>query len=160
MTTPVNSEHISTIREFQSAAPVNVMGLAEKLGLSVWSQSLENHIQGKICRDEKYGGTSGYSIIVSDKEDSPKQRFTIAHEIAHYLLHRDKIGDGLTDDALYNSGLSTLEEVQANRMAGEILMPFILIEKAIKEGFKSLEDISSCLGVSRQALANRLQIPD
>jgi predicted transcriptional regulator len=159
MTMTATNEAASVIREFQSAAPVDVMALAMKLGLSVWSQPLEDHIQGKIIRDEKHGGPKKYSIIVNSKEDALKQRFTIAHEIGHFILHEEKIGDGLTDDALYNSGLSTLEEVQANRMAGEILMPFTLIETAIKSGLRSLDDISAYLDVSKQALANRLQIP-
>ena len=29
---------------------------------------------------------------------------TAAHELGHYVYHRDRIGDGIYDDAAYRSG--------------------------------------------------------
>ncbi|MDP9139968.1 MAG: ImmA/IrrE family metallo-endopeptidase, partial [Pseudomonadota bacterium] len=66
-----------------------------------------------------------------NRHDPPKrQRFTVAHEIAHFLLHRDDIGDGISDDVLYRSNLSDKREQQANRLAADILMPATLIANA------------------------------
>jgi Zn-dependent peptidase ImmA (M78 family) len=30
-----------------------------------------------------------------------RQRFTLAHEIAHYVLHRDLVENGIVDDTMY-----------------------------------------------------------
>ncbi|HEY0522277.1 MAG TPA: ImmA/IrrE family metallo-endopeptidase, partial [Stellaceae bacterium] len=57
--------------------------------------------------------------------------FTLAHEIAHFILHRDLIEDGVSDDTMYRSKeLSGYHEVQANRMAADILMPVMLVKRA------------------------------
>ncbi len=59
--------------------------------------------------------------------------FTIAHEIAHYILHRELIGDGIVDDILYRSGLSDHLEAQANRLAADLIMPWPSLHKRIQE---------------------------
>ncbi|MBL8175276.1 MAG: ImmA/IrrE family metallo-endopeptidase [Bryobacterales bacterium] len=84
---------------------------------------MPDKISGKIFFDPLNGGHSGYSIVVNRKDPFARKRFTVAHEIAHFILHRERIGNSLTDDALYRSGLTTREEAQANRLAAEILMP-------------------------------------
>jgi predicted transcriptional regulator len=155
----LNQHDAAIIEKFQERPPVNVVGLAAAFGLKVYHDDLKAGVSGKIIKDPAHGGTSGYSIIINSNEAVNRQRFTIAHEIGHYLLHRDRIGDGLTDDALYRSGLSTLEEVRANRLAADILMPFALIENAIKDGKKSVEDLASVFRVSTQAMSVRLEIP-
>ena len=148
-----------TIQRFQKSAPINVVGLAAAFGLKVYHDDLEARVSGKIIKERAHGGSSGYSIVINSNEAPNRQRFTIAHEIGHFLLHRERIGDGLVDDPLYRSGLSTFEEVRANRLAADILMPFDLLEKAIKDGKKSVQDLASLFRVSTQAMSVRLEIP-
>jgi hypothetical protein len=147
------------IEEFQDSAPVDVIGLATRLGLNVWEDVLPNDISGKISLDLANGGTSTYSIIVQMSQASNRKRFTIAHEIAHFILHRNLIGDGVSDDALYRSKLSSTVEAQANRLAADILMPFALISELQAQGITDLSDLASELQVSQQALKIRLGIP-
>ncbi|HCM3005245.1 TPA: ImmA/IrrE family metallo-endopeptidase, partial [Klebsiella pneumoniae] len=93
-----------------------------------------------------------------------RQRFTLAHEIAHFLLHRDRIGDGITDDILYRSKLSDFMEVQANRLAADILMPGHLLEKKLLEltqtvelrDEQKIERLAEVAGVSTTAIKIRL----
>lgn len=144
------------VRSFQTKAPVDVVRLAESFGLKVWERDLPNGVAGQIIFDRKNGGTSGYSIIVAKDPSAQRKRFTVAHEIAHYLLHKTLIGDGLTDNALYHSGLSTLQEVQANKLAADILMPFDLIEQEMRAGATSLDELAKRFDVTRQAIAVRL----
>ena len=154
----LNSQDALTIERFQASAPVNVVGIANAFGINVYHDELPEGISGKIIRDSEHGGSSGFSIIVNESEPFHRKRFTIAHEIAHFLLHRNRIGDGLTDDALYRSGLSTVAEVRANKLAADILMPYALIEKAVKDGAKSVEELAARFKVSQQAMKVRLEI--
>jgi predicted transcriptional regulator len=142
-----------------SKAPVDVVAYAESLGLKVWEQILPDGISGEIRRDLKHGGGAGYSILVNAREARTRKRFTVAHEIAHFLLHRDQIGDGLSDNSLYRSGLTTLAEVQANKRAAEILMPISLIEKEIKAGVVTIAQLAHRFDVSEQAMSIRLGVP-
>ena len=120
--------YVDLIKKSQSSAPVNVIGLANDMGIKVWTSiSLSDEISGKLFKDTKLAGDSGYAIIVNGKHVEGRQRFTIAHEVAHFVLHRSEVGDGIVEDAFYRSSLSSAQEVEANRLAAEILMPYALI---------------------------------
>ncbi|MGC9998957.1 MAG: ImmA/IrrE family metallo-endopeptidase [Bryobacteraceae bacterium] len=148
------------VQRFQQTPPVNVSGLARALGLRVWlSRKLPDGISGVLKRDKKNGGESGYSIIVRKSDSFERQRFTVAHEISHFLLHRDSIGMELADNALYRSGLSTLKEAEANRLAAEILMPRNLIDWCVPRcGSSDPKALASALKVSEAAMKIRLGI--
>jgi IrrE N-terminal-like domain len=148
------------IEKYQSAAPVNVVGIANDLGINVWEkESLIPPVSGMICPDPINGGKSGFSIIVRKSDSLERKRFTVAHEIAHFILHRDKASDGITDDAMYRSGLSSKEETEANRLAADILMPYTLVQNLVNEGFKTVPELAEKLGVSKTAMSIRLNIP-
>ena len=140
----------------QQQAPVDVAGIARDMGLRVWEMQLPSGISGKIFKDPLNGGDSGYSIGINSSEGFLRKRFTVAHEIAHFVLHRDKIGDELSDDAMYRSGLSTREEVAANRLAADILMPAPLIIKMKSQGCDDESKMAAALQVSEAAMHIRL----
>lgn len=146
------------IERFQGSAPVNVVGLAESLGLKVYESDsrLPTEASGMILKDLVNGGTEGYSIIVRASEPYVRKRFTLAHEIAHFILHRDKIGASLSDDRLYRSGLTNREEIQANQLAADILMPWALIEKYRQRCIGSVALLASEFKVSEAAMRIRL----
>jgi hypothetical protein len=149
------------IAKYQKSAPVDVIGIARELGLNVWEmQSLPSSVSGKIFHDPLNGGPSGFSIAVNASENPLRKRFTIAHEIAHFILHRDFLEkDDLVDDAMYRSGLSSAEETQANRLAAQILMPFPLIQALVDSGVKDVATLANLFQVSQPAMKIRLGIP-
>jgi hypothetical protein len=113
------------IEGYQQAAPVDLSGLAKALGVPVRAATLDPGKSGEIRPD----GNGGY-IIKVNRHDSPgRQRFTVAHELAHFLLHRHLIGAGISDDALYRSGQSDRVEAEANRLAADIVMPSTLVRQ-------------------------------
>jgi Zn-dependent peptidase ImmA (M78 family) len=135
--------------------PMNVVGLANQLGIRVYDAAWPNNISGKIQKDREKGGSSGFAIFVNKEHPATRKRFTIAHEIAHYVLHEDQIGDGVFDDALYRSGLSNKTEQQANGLAADILMPWIQLNKHID---KSLPELAAMFNVSEEAMKHRLAV--
>ena len=147
----------ATIRRHQDNAPVSVGALARALGLGVISATLKPGISGEILpsAEEK----SGYRIRVNRHDVRERQRFTVSHEIAHFLLHREEIGDGVSDTTLYRSAFSDSLEHQANRLAAEILMPWHLIDKELEEGTVDPEELAQRMGVSETAIKIRLDIP-
>ena len=106
------------------------------------------------------GGFSGFSIAVNAGDAYTRKRFTIAHEIAHFILHRDSLeSGGLTDDSMYRSGLSSAAEAAANRLAADILMPRSLIGALVKSGIRDPESLANQFQVSLPAMQIRLGIP-
>lgn len=139
------------IDRFQREYPVPMRPMASALGLIVREQNLPDNISGKIEKDWK----GDYVITVNLNHSETRKRFTIAHEIAHYVLHRDLIGEtGITDNALYRDGrIGDIRERQANRYAATLLMPKTLVQKAWKEGVRSSASLASRFEVS-QAVAD------
>lgn len=118
------------IQPFLEVVPVRIASMARALGLEVKSATLRPRISGQI--QPSPNSLSGYRIRVNRHEAKTRQRFTIAHEIAHYLLHRDFIGDGIEDSILYRSTLSDPREAEANRMAAQLLMPEAAIINSLR----------------------------
>jgi len=118
--------------------------------------NLGPRIAGMIIRDRRLSPPSGFTIYVNAEDNPRRQRFTIAHEIAHYVLHRDLIGDGITDDALYRSPLGEWYERQANKMAADILMPPQLVRSLYAQGMTSVTKIAAEFDVSVEAMRIRL----
>lgn len=141
-------------------APVDVERLALEIGLKVHRDaSLGPEISGKIVKaTPPLGGFAGYAIFINYTHPQGRQRFTIAHEIAHFVLHRDLIGDGVSDDALYRSKLNEWYETQANRLAADILLPANLVREAYKrDGLKSFAALATRFDVSVDAIRIRLR---
>jgi Zn-dependent peptidase ImmA (M78 family) len=136
--------------------PVDVEKLATELGLLVYLSDLPTEIAGKIIKEASLlADYSGFSVHINRRDNPRRQRFTLAHEIAHYILHRDLIGDGVIDDALYRSKLGDIYERQANRMAADILMPAPLVrsEYRIRPAIAAL---AQAFNVSKEAMAIRV----
>ena len=118
-----------TIEAHQLDMPIKMSTLARALGLNVRSATLAAGISGELRPDPE---RPGRFIIRVNRHDSPRrQRFTVAHELGHFLLHRDHIGNGIKDDVLYRSTLSDRREAEANRIAADILMPNRLVQERI-----------------------------
>jgi hypothetical protein len=150
---------MTTVASFLEKAPVDVLGIATTFGIAVWEQELEKGISGKLTRDPINGGPSGFSILVNAPESLTRKRFTVAHEIAHYLLHRTKMGEEIADDTFYRSGLSSAQEVEANKLAADIIMPYPLIYSLQRTGVSGVPELANILQVSLTAMMIRLGIP-
>lgn len=152
--TEFGPEPLAIVAKYQATLPVNVIKIAHELGIRVYDVPLGKDVSGKLTRDAKNGGTSGFAIYMNYDHSPNRKRFTLAHEIAHFILHRDLIVSGITDDSMYRSSLTNVYEVQANRMAADILMPAPLIRQH-REG-KSVAAMAMLFEVSDTAMEIRL----
>ena len=100
----------------------------------------------------------GYQIITNRKESARRKRFTLAHELAHLLLHKDEIGKGIKENAmLRNIKLVNACEREANSFAAAILMPIYVIRQCLFEE-DPVKALSDKCGVSYMAAGVRLDI--
>jgi Zn-dependent peptidase ImmA (M78 family) len=102
----------------------------EEIGLHTSTNHLRIEIAGLLDRSEK-------KLVVARRGLKPEtRRFTIAHEIKHYVLDREQIAfrdSPRTDAELRNSRVSVRER-EADIFAAELLMP----SKTLKEVFYRL----------------------
>ena len=136
---------MDVVRSMQGHYPVKTTPIAEALGLSVFRVPgwPVERISGQLLKLAENGGASGYAIFVNHGHAQKRRRFTIAHQIAHFILHRDQIGAGIEDNGIYRSRLSAQAERQANLLAiDEILIPELLFERAMHDAMAQHENIS------------------
>lgn len=115
-------------------------------------QPLESNISGElICNNGKW------SIIINTKHPSTRQRFTMSHELGHYVSHRQK-NNKFSDSLFYrkNEKKDSLE-YQADKFAAEILMPESFVRSAINRGIINVDELADMFGVSGQAMIYRLK---
>lgn len=132
-------------------------------------EKLEKDLSGFLFKDD----TSEESFIfINEGHSINRKRFTIAHELGHYLLHSDKQDEAHIDRGFtinFRSPLSSKavnpKEIEANAFAAALLMPEELIieeiQKKIKDGIDlvesiELKEIAKKFEVSEQALCFRL----
>lgn len=147
------------IKKYVSELPVKLGALASELGIKVTLSSLPMNCSGLIHKTD-----TGYEIKINRHESRERQRFTLAHEIAHFLLHRhiiDNTVNGIRDDVLYRSGEPKQIEYEANRLAADLIMPKNQILKRLsKFGSRISEELIDNLaeefGVSKAAMEIRI----
>jgi len=117
-------------------------------------------VSGQIMKEDGH-----YTIRVNRHEARERQRFTIAHELSHFFLHKaviDSSPDGIKDNVLYRSGEPERIEYEANRLAADIVMPMALVKKVLSEEFNgvvteaTIESLAARFQVSKAAMEIRL----
>lgn len=157
ITTLPSTPGIEIANRFMAQAPVDLIGMAKDLGLSVNMKSrLGPNISGKITKKNGENGDS-FLIEVNEAHSENRRRFTLAHEISHYLLHRHLMGNGLVDNQMYRSGLSDRVESEANRLAAELLMPASLVRAAWRGGNRSISKLAQAFEASDDAMRIRVE---
>jgi len=151
------------IELYTSKAPVNIEKLIEALGLQLERKAdLHPRIAGQIERLND--GT--FKISVNKADHYYRRRFTMAHELAHYLLHRNLIGSGVDDTKAYRSldigqfhniHIKPEHETEANRIAAKLLMPARLVRRHYEETNGNIHEMAKRFQVSAEAMGYRLQ---
>jgi Zn-dependent peptidase ImmA (M78 family) len=158
------SEQLEIINHYRKNAPVDVHGIASSLGIRIHEAFLPDNVSGIIERAKD----GNFLVTVNTFDSYTRKRFTIAHELGHFMLHRGMIGDGIEDDRAYRSTTSgkyrnnligPREETQANSFAANVLMPYELIQRLQAEGYATPEQLADKLQVSVHAMSIRLGLP-
>jgi Zn-dependent peptidase ImmA (M78 family) len=157
MITPLDENPMAIVAKHQKEPPILVGPIATELGLRVYRMSLGPTIAGQLVRDRIKGGQSGFAVYLNSDDAQTRQKFTLAHEIAHFILHRDLIESGLIDDTLYRSELGSVYETQANQLAADILMPIRLVKKYREIIGDDPKALAKKFDVSEQAMKIRLK---
>lgn len=146
------------IMKYQNDLPVKLGLIAKEFGIEVKRATLSANISGQIKE------TDGKVTVKINRHDTKeRQRYTLAHEISHFLLHRDLLLEGITDDVLYRSSQSSAIEKEADRLAADIVMPMHKVESLMKKysrekkGALLIEALADELGVSTTALGYRIE---
>jgi Zn-dependent peptidase ImmA (M78 family) len=142
-----------------SQLPISVEKIARDLGAEIQYEAFEGEVSGMLYRGE------GQTLIgVNSTHGVTRQRFTLAHECAHLLLHKGVFIDRLVR-VNWRDGTSDTEEVQANAFAAELLMPRKLMQREIERLIarsrqiapeQLIAELAETFRVSQEAMRYRL----
>jgi Zn-dependent peptidase ImmA (M78 family) len=133
------------------ATPVPVERITKSLGVRIEYAPLDGELSGlAYVRD-------GVPIIGVNTLHTPaRQRFTLAHELAHIQLHRTELEGAvhvdrgsLRRDALASAGTDPTE-IEANTFAAELLMPTDLLMAALGGHSVDLEDDEAVASLAKR----------
>lgn len=152
-------ESLEVVKKHWNTIPVPVEKIASELGLNVRYDALPDNISGAIVKSD-----AGYYILVNRTHAPTRRRFTVAHEIGHFIYHRDLLGEGTGDTRAYradgtpfpNRKITEVQERQANTFAANLLMPNHLIKRLQAQGILSPEELAKSLQVSPEAMRIKL----
>lgn len=145
--------------------PVNIVSICENEGITVFEEYLPEEVSGFIVIQEEnfmnYG--TGHVIVVNRLDSARRRRFTIAHELAHFLLHKTEESPLFAHrDAGQNGGIET----EANFCASNVLMPENLVKQVVKQVYRKYngyppsyiitEEVADAFVVSKPAVEVRL----
>ena len=126
--------------------PVNIEEKIKKnnIELNKYCFDLKDNILGEIIKEN-----GKFLINIQARDHYYRKRFTMGHELAHFIKHKELIGDGVDDGkvgnklyrAVYrkNDKITSKEEVEANRYSAELLIPNKLANFIYESFFKDIK---------------------
>lgn len=142
-------------------APVKLEPLLDELGILLdKNASLEDGIAGMI---QYLPDSKQFKIFVTKTDHYFRKRFTMAHELGHYLFHQDLLRQEgfIQDGVLYRSNspsVTTKHEVEANQFAVALLLPLRHVRRD-HESIKDIKQLATKWQVSPRAMKIRLGLP-
>lgn len=138
--------------------PIDVDNIAQQLGIEVVRHKFDSDDISSflLCKPEQF------IICVNERHPLNRRRFSIAHELGHFILHREEAPYFDKDYEVYFRADITgpedeLKEVEANQFAAELLMPLTMIRNDLKiNPPPTASELAKKYKVSEQAMTFRL----
>lgn len=143
------------IERYGIASPehIRLRDIAYDLGVTV----IEGPLKGAAASLVRSGKKATIRVSSEDQYEHHK-RFSIAHELGHFILHRGHAMQRVCSDEDMMNWYNTSEETEANFFAGELILPKSLIERRcdVKEvNFTPIKQIANDFRTSLTATAIR-----
>lgn len=133
------------------APPIDISRVVRALGLTIKEGRFQDeNVVGAYDKASK-------TIFISDKDPYTRKAFTMAHELGHFTLHKDKQQETFfRSNTILLAEEHHLIEQEANCFAACLLMPKDLIVQYVKV-VRSVERLAEIFGVSSTAMSWRLK---
>lgn len=153
---PAKEQALSLLRQYGvENPPVSFAKILSGLGLSlvekefIWDTS---NISGFLDIENS-------TIYINASDSFQRRMFTLAHEIGHFLLHRDILArEPGKYELVYRSqqieGIPDPIEQQANCFAAHLLVPKTMLDKYYHQA--SVDQLSTIFWVSKQVIGYRI----
>ncbi len=131
--------------------PLDVAELSKALGIKMSFEPMKGEDSGSLKKVKK---TGEWIMRINSLHHPNRQRFTIAHELGHFIKHSMRC-DEFSDAAFFRNGETNPMEAEANGFAAELLMPAESFRRYIERESSEVDKIANHFQVS--ALAVRIR---
>jgi Zn-dependent peptidase ImmA (M78 family) len=134
-----------------TAPPVDLRAIAEANGIQYYEvEEFPDSVDALIIED----GRMVYAAV-NARQHLHRQRFSLAHELGHFFLHRDfRYDDDVTIDnppsEQNDIGSKDPAEAEADLFAGELLVPLSMLKLHVR---KDVPELARIFSVSQQVMA-------
>lgn len=125
--------------------------IAANLNINVVYEILEPEVSGYF---KSKNGI--YYIGINSNHNKRRQRFTLAHELGHFYLHKSSGDVSFQDEVFFRVGNNPSSiEYAANEFAARLLIPQDRFEAKLKEGMRNIPELAEFFEVSIPAIQYR-----
>lgn len=136
----------------------NLVELAKSLGVEVYESKFNKYenVDGFLEYPKKE--TDRPKIFLNKDRSSQRKKFTLAHELGHYVLHKKSERKYRVDPFNYtDNDEATKEETEANYFAAALLVPEDKLKSVLALTNGNIEATSEYFGVSKPVIENRIK---
>lgn len=135
--------------------PVDLYSIVRTNDIDIYEGNMDKRISGAI-RLNKKNKPAKFEILLNKNDAETRKRFTLAHELGHFFLHRPILEDETIHiDTMYRKPTET--EIEVDYFAGALLMNRVLLEK-LRNTDKTISELAEIFKVSESAMTVRLSI--
>lgn len=149
------------LRETNYTIPVDIRRIIKHYGIEIIEQPMEDNVSGMMVVKDKRA-----MIGVNQAHHPNRQRFSLAHELGHYVLHRETQSVFVDSSTIFFRDERAADgtdrfEIEANTFAAELLMPEPDLRTAVRKPLDAFDEravskLAVYFEVSVQALTIRL----
>jgi Zn-dependent peptidase ImmA (M78 family) len=149
----------------ETSGYIDIIKLAKSVGIDIYfaKKIADENFNARIEFDKK---DKSYKIFINPNQEMELQRFSIAHELAHFVLHKKLLEKKGVLNKEPSNDIPVQEEENADKLAAEILMPKELLKQCLKENKITKKEsikkdiittLAECFRVSKTVVAIRLR---
>ena len=158
-------EEINKItNDYYNCNKLKLNSVCKELDLECFDSDFDDpRISGMLIKDN---GTGKFGIYVNRKHSNTRQRFTVAHEIGHFLSwkHKSHSYEQLSKEneiedyaiSFRHESIQSEAETEANEIAVTMLMPEEKVRELAKKNL-TIEEMAEEFFVSEAVMTIRLQ---
>jgi Zn-dependent peptidase ImmA (M78 family) len=138
-------------QEWYSGNSLNIENVVKSFeDIIIRKEQMQSNVSGYF----KY--ENGKWIIGINQAHHPnRQKFTMAHELGHYMLHKAK-DVNIVDTTLFRNDEADSVEYMANDFASKLLMPEDKVRELVDSGIKNIGELAIEFGISASAMKYRI----
>ncbi|MBP9758484.1 ImmA/IrrE family metallo-endopeptidase [Candidatus Dojkabacteria bacterium] len=130
--------------------PIEISKILEKYNLNLVETTFtDSNISGGFERPTN-------TIYISKDESYPRQKFTLAHELGHFIMHSETQREVYYRHQIDDPGQDINHEAEANAFAAALLMPDTILRSNLSKT-SDMDDLVKIFGVSYSAMYYRLK---